>query len=154
MRIAIAVATLLAANFAQAQAPAPAAPETLAQKEYFAKNHSYIDEGVAAMSTACGKNIAFSFDRTSWWNGKTEVETNAASAYGRCDSVVQIVKGLCETADGKAAVGANISSIHCAYGGKQSGFKLELSGGKLDYAVELDRPNIDEEITQFLKSKM
>jgi len=152
---ALVLAVASATVNAQTDAPPPAPAETLAQKDYWANQLDYTQRTLDSISASCGGSIAFAYDRASWWAQKDALAAKAASPNGRCDDVLNALVNICSTSsDHAATVLTNVTSIECGFGGMDSGFRIDLSGGKLRYDVELNRPNVGEEVENYLKGKM
>lgn len=129
-----------------------AGAQTLAEKEAWAREQQSLDKSVAATQAACGAKVALTVDRPSWW--KVQDQWAKGSPAGRCGLVYEALTNVCGSADGKNAVAGKIKTVQCAYGGTNSGYKLELKDGTLNYQVQLDRPNQGEEIVKFLKTNI
>jgi hypothetical protein len=146
---------LLCAGLIASAALARAEGETLAQKEYWANQLDYTQRSLASIQENCGSTLAFSYEKTSWWSHKDALLEAGASPNGRCDDVLNAVINVCRSSPAAAkAVASSVKSVDCGYGGMDSGFKLTLTAGKLQYNVEVNRANIGEEIERYLKNNL
>lgn len=139
-------ATLLAASCC-------AYAQTLEEKEVWDNQMSYTQRSLDEIANQCKAKINFSYEKASWW--KVKSEWTSFSPNGRCDDVLNTLERMCRNSEAaQQAIAKNVKAVRCAYGGKKNGFKLNFSGGTIDYAVEVDRPNVQEEIEKYLKTKM
>ncbi len=146
---------LLSAGLLVIAASATAAGETLAQKEYWANQMDYTQRSLDSIQQTCSGSLAFTYEKASWWASKDALLAAGASPNGRCDDVLNAIINVCRSSPAAAkAVASGIQSVNCGYGGMDTGFKLNLAAGKLQYQVEINRANIGEEIEKYLKNNL
>ena len=132
---------------------APASAQSLAEKEAWQTQTDYSDRYLASTQTTCKAKIDLVYDRPSWM--KVQEQWSAGSPNGRCQDVFNALESICRgSADGQKAVAAKVKSVRCGYGGTSGGYKMTLRGGTIDYSVQIDRPNVEEEIIKALKQQL
>jgi len=130
-----------------------ATAQSLAEKEAWQLQTDYSDRYVKSTKGVCKAQVDLVYDRPSWM--KVQDKWGDGSPNGRCQDVFNALESICRgSADGQKAVASKIKSVRCSYGGKTSGHKLSLSGGTINYSVEIDRANVEEEIAKTLKQQL
>ncbi len=132
---------------------ATALAQSVAEQERWATQTDYSDRYVADIKEVCGATVPLTYEKNSW--NKAVDKWGEGTPNGRCQDVYNALDQICRgSAVGKKAVAAKVTAVTCAYGGKNSGYKLSMNGGTISYSVEVDKPNVVELIANELKKKL
>jgi hypothetical protein len=124
--------------------------ESLEEREYWAKQMSYMKTSLDDANTRC--KTTFSYD----WVNKPELrkkaEEHGHSPNGICSAIVDQIDTICRASDdAQGAVKAKIKSIKCGYADKRS---LSMKGGTVIYMGNNVEANFSDWAGPWLKKHL
>ena len=153
MKIAKVIASgLFVGGFLLATAGARA--ESLAEREKWAHQNSYVSGAIRDANKDCGidpkKPITLVWDKTSF--AKPGGDSNSPSSY--CGNVFTALEGVCSgPEDWKKPVQDQVKKVVCRYGGKGN-FGMSLANGVRTYTIDYEESGIDRKINDYIESHL
>jgi hypothetical protein len=125
--------------------PAVAHAQTLAQKQFMAKQDAEFAEAVPDTDKACGTALKASID----WPGflKSEIGNNSIVSY--CAEPLNTLRSMCSDPLAKTAISEKIKTYTCGFGGPGKR-ALSLDNGALHIDVDWDAANYGDYIKAWL----
>jgi hypothetical protein len=119
--------------------------QTLAQKQFMAKQDATFAEAVAPTDAACGTKLTASID----WPGflKSDIGNNSVPSY--CAEALGAMQRMCADPLAKQAISEKIKSYTCGFGGTGKR-AMSLDGGALRMDVDWEAANYGDYITAWL----
>jgi hypothetical protein len=136
--------TVLAAYEQQKQAGTLEALERFDRKARVNDAEAELRKAAAAAAAACGKKVAVTVD----WTGVTDEMLGRYSIPSYCGAPLSELGRLCETAEGKAYVAAEVNEVVCRFG---PALALEVASGTLKWTSSTEGSNLDEFVRETLR---
>ncbi|MBX3224069.1 MAG: hypothetical protein KF795_26375 [Labilithrix sp.] len=144
------IAAFIKKNLTTTPAAGGAAGESVADKEKWARQDSYMASSIKDANAKCGTALTNEFDKASF----AKEDWTSHSPNGYCSGAFDNIRSLCaNNAAAKKPVQQKIKKVVCKYAGKGK-FGMTLAGGTLTYNVDWDQANVDDKITSFLKKNL
>jgi hypothetical protein len=111
------------------------------RKAEMAQSEKALAEPVKSMNEACGTSVAVTVD----WNSIPDelLKTYSISSY--CESPLEALRKLCESAEAKRAIQAQVKEVSCRFG---DALKLEVQAGRVTWTTARDAANQEEFATK------
>jgi hypothetical protein len=123
--------------------------QSLKDKEYFAKQETYLAEQVPYVNKKCDTKITVKFD---WSKPPKPEERTTYSAYGYCQAVLDAVQRVCDSSRaGKDAVKEKIKSLTCGFGPQR---EIALKGGAINYKINYSSANDVDFVFEYLQNNL
>lgn len=117
------------------------------RKAEAAHAESGLTELVKAMNEACGSSATVAVD----WNSISDAQLKKYSIASYCGAPFESLRRLCESAEAKKAIQAQVKEVSCRFG---DALKLEVQAGKVAWMTATEEANQEEFATKYFTENL
>ncbi|WP_239469849.1 hypothetical protein [Archangium violaceum] len=104
-------------------------------------------ESVKSMNEACGTSVKVTLD----WGRISDDLLKKYSIASYCGTPFESLRRLCESAEAKKAIQAQVKEVSCQFG---EALKLEVQAGRVGWTTALDASNQEEFATKYFEENL
>lgn len=104
-------------------------------------------ESVKSMNEACGTSTKVAID----WDSVSDEVLKKYSISSYCETPLESLRKLCESAEGKKAIQAQVKEMSCRFG---EALKLEVQAGRVGWTTALEASNQEEFTTKYFEENL